>query len=433
MGIDGIGAKPLTSAKYANFDRDIIQILILTRMGAFSAARDYYMYGYNVPSGDSFESLRGLATSPTRSVASRQFEVFSSYFGSDDYADTFFLKVLSRELPFNYGLSTGQLAQVASDTLRFSVLYMAILESLYGAIAVCRGGGDAEERVLLIDRAVALYVGSMEVGGTFPGMLMYSTSLRWACNFDTCEESGIGSNVNAKLIDAFQELSSTLLEGNCDDGFAMVENVITPLLLVPLVQGLLGATEARFSGDKQPFSFLMSIVPLLDHAGSAATSQLVLALDLHADVESMSDEGVAAVFEWMQEIVRAMTLPDLSSACPYIGVLEGYPDVCEGVNQPDPKSSVNATAIPLTPKASVASFAPVVAPTVAPTQLSSSALSNQDNGNKDNTKGTNKKKGKKMNGMKMNMNGKKMMGKKKAKEFATETEEDEEKDESSNR
>ena len=407
------------------------------------------MYGYNVPSGDSFESLRGLATSPTRSVASSEFELFSSFFGNDDYADVFFLKVLLQEPPFD-SLSTAQVAQQASDMLRFSVLYMAILESVYGAIAVCRGGGDAEERVFLIDRAVALYAGSMEgsaASGSGFGPLLFGTSREFCTKFGTCTDEG-HSTGNDAAVRVFRALSTALIGGDCVTGSDLVEKVLTPLLLVPLVQGLLGGAVQRStqtlamtdSARTRPFSFFMAIVPLLDFADISITSQLAMMLDLKNAGEPFED-GAATVFGLVQKIMPKMVLPDLPSVCPYIGAYPDYPDICQGLTSKF-SSLVNATPLPSsTPKASPATLAPVVPPTVVPTTLppvvTKQMVVTKQIQNNTVSKSANKKKGKKMNGMKMMMNGKKMngmkmMGKKKAEEFATETETEQDEDESNN-
>ena len=82
--------KTHTHTQYTKFDRDILQIKILTKARAFDAAIDFYQYGYNVVSGDELniiDSLKQLATAPSRSRATVQYNLFSNFFNSPDYAD----------------------------------------------------------------------------------------------------------------------------------------------------------------------------------------------------------------------------------------------------------------------------------------------------------------------------------------------------------
>ena len=348
------------SFQYGKFDRDILQIKILTKARAYRAALDYYQYGYNVKTGELLATLRGLAVSRTRSIAASQFGLFSAFFSEDNYADAFVGSILTLESPFD-SIPADQTTELVIGALRYMVMYMAILEKIYGAADECRVGGpeDTGESVLLVDQAVAFYVGSIEgasVAGRDGGQLLFATSKELCQFFDTClpEDS---SELNSSRIAAFRALRDQVNVGECAQANETIASEIAPLLIVPLVQGTLHSAatlDSPLSGVRdgivgRGYAFSQSLLPLLDNADSS--SALVVASNLgFRQPGGLVPDGAEAVFLAFQDIIPQMRVPDLSSKCTSLGVYQnaGYPELCDGLRT-SAVPSISPTLVQPTP------------------------------------------------------------------------------------
>ena len=314
-------------------------------------------------------TLQDLAVSPTRSVAASQFGLFSSFFEGDNYADDIVQSILALESPYD-NISADQTTELVTGTLRYMVMYMAILEKIYGAADKCRvGDSDAiDEAVLLIDQAVAFYVGSLEgatIAGTESGQLLFATSKQLCQFFDTCVEEN-NSEVNFSIIAAFRALSNQVIFGKCGEANETIASEIVPLLIIPLVQGTLH-TAATLDGLQvgaqdgivaKGHAFSRSILPLLDNADVSSASVIATNLDFR-QTGSLVPDGAEAVFLAFQDIIPAMQVPDLTSKCRDLGVYqdEVYPDLCDGL-----RNSVPISSRPTTVPTSEPTDAPVPSP-----------------------------------------------------------------------
>ena len=369
--------KTHTHTQYTKFDRDILQIKILTKARAFDAAIDFYQYGYNVVSGDELniiDSLKQLATAPSRSRATVQYNLFSNFFNSPDYADKMVNDLLNLRAPYDK-LTTDQTMRMVTGTLQFSVMYMAILDRLYSAISKCREGEGVEDSesivntsVQLLDQAAAQYIGSIEgsdPGGRAAGQLLFGSSKELCTNFDTCIELG-NSETNDQVIDAFKDISNKLTLGNCDAVEEAVENDVTPLLIVPLIQGALYTAVALDKPDVSADddmrglsqAYADSLLPLLDNVDDTSTFDIEQNLVYRADSDPVPD-GANAVFAAFQTIIPKMQVPPLGAKCSTIGTYQSpdtvYANVCQLVD--------GGTRVPTVPLG-----APTVPPTPAPLQ-----------------------------------------------------------------
>jgi hypothetical protein len=317
----------------------------MTQTGAYEAALDYYRYGYNSPTVDGFLSLQDLATSPTRKNVTTQFEDFSTYYSSDDYANEKLLDIFDRVDEFDTA-STDQITELVAGTLTGAIMYMAVLDKAFGAISKCREGGGSvttDTAVSLLDQAVAFFVGSIEGsndGGKDGGQLFYRLAKDRCVDFGVCE--GGNAMVNVAIIEAFMKASVELTYNQCDDAkITLLEN-ITPALLVPLIQGTLyyavvnskASVNSRDGSLGAGYASAFSILPLVaaSDPGSALTIRENTQFSI---VDDLVPDGANGVFEAVHNAVASMTSPLVKSQCSAIGRFANdtsYIDVCADVD-----------------------------------------------------------------------------------------------------
>lgn len=352
---------------------------------AYEAALDYYQYGYNSVTDDNFLSLQDLATSPTRANVTTQFGLYADFFDKiDNYGDVMILDMLNNANQFN-GANTAQTADVIKGTLTNIIMYMAVLEKAFGAVAVCRqgnGSNKTDTAVFLFDQAVAFYVGSIEgqeKGGRDGGQLLYSVAKEQCDAFGVCEKGN--ALVNVAIIQSFTNASVYLTENSCDDAEKTILEEISPAMLVPLIQGTLnyavvndGLSRGTQSGSLGTgFAFAQSILPLVNvyDTGSTRTIEENLQFDLLNDPVV---DGADTVFQAVKNVIPKMTMPRVVTQCANIGRYRNgtHPDVCEGVYPGMPIASPTYAFAPSTSKPTLSrapSASPVPATPTTPTDL----------------------------------------------------------------
>lgn len=295
----------------ARLDLDILQIGIFMETKAYDAAMDYYMNGYN----SYMTSLHKIATSPSRTIVSNQYDLFSNYFMSTNYTDDIMLQALTQLAPFS-SASDGQLAAATVRILQTMVSYMAILEKFYLAVQICRGASGPDMlSVTTWETGVALYVGSIEGharGGDSlrDGTLLYGLAKDLCGFFGTCEGSGDAS-VNEFLIDAFGDGRDLLVDKDCDGADGIIRDAILGSLPVPLIQGTLFEAyvlDEQVVGTEVPdlasgYIFALSVIPLIMNKTIATTIKTNMAFDLN--VLPVRD-GVDKVFDAFAFVVDEM-------------------------------------------------------------------------------------------------------------------------------
>lgn len=335
----------------------------MTHMGAYDAAMDYYMYGFNSKLSETeYVTLHQLATSPDRSVVTNQFSLYSSYFGSDDYADQRINNVLNSAAPFDVA-SDEQRAELVAGYLNEMVMYMAILQKLYQAGQMC--DSDRGQSQANLDQAVAYYVGSMEgtsVGGLEGGQFLYATSKALCNEFSKCVEEA-NSDVNQKIISQFSSMSASLQLGACLDFQTALEADVVPLLPVTLIQGSLhyavvntglsqGSSEASL-GTADPFA--LSMTPFVDSVNPDLAAQLLTNLEYRPDLAPVADQP-GPVFD-----IFRTALPQLSLKidCGEVGQHANFGSVCPN-GEPAPTTATGQNPPPSSANESSPTAAPVV-------------------------------------------------------------------------
>jgi hypothetical protein len=321
------GYEPQTSvSEMARIDLDALEMYIMMRTGAFDAARDIYEYGHHSVAATDFGAedeatdlltLRMLATSTTRENAP-QLKLYQNYFGSDAYADDIINKAVTRS--GNYvTASRRQRAEVVRRTLQTMVTYMAAITKMQSAIDNCKGGFTDKARGDW-DRAVALYVGSIEgilAGGLqhSHGELMYALGNEVCDDFGACEASG-EAKVNQQLMFDFVKGRDSLVDGVCDHIERAVTDDILPKMAIPLIQGTISFV-IQFENSQN--ANLLADVHILSQALAPLIQQ-----DF-GTFSSISSPGASVVVSALKNVI-----PDMGIDCDdVIGSPNGF-DLCDG-------------------------------------------------------------------------------------------------------
>jgi hypothetical protein len=311
----------------ARIDLDIFQIGIFMRTKAYGLALDYYMNGQNSlqsqadGSTNKLLSLHSLATGPVRERAS-QFEIFSQYFGSENYADDIILNALSGDGSYK-SASRRQLASIVITTLQTMVSYMAVLGNFQSAIDGCQES-KLDHAKKAWDTGVALFVGSIAAnvpghGPTLDGVLLYSLGLEQCLYFGTCLDSG-GAIGNAALLDHFSSGRDLLHDAGCDQVEKIFNSRIVPLIQAPLIQATLHyslpnnmQTGETNDGLAAGHILASAVQPLVNEGN--ATSAKTLAHNFAFPSESTVDD--VAVFEAFSYVLDGMNID-----CSQIGFVQ---------------------------------------------------------------------------------------------------------------
>jgi hypothetical protein len=296
-------------------------------------------------------SLKQLATSTERSIAGSQFSLFSQYYQSDNYADAIVLNILNKQSDFQQA-SDKQIPELVKGVLTNMVMYMAVLQKLYGALSLCNSGNgqNTDASVLLFDEAVAFYVGSIEgdqEGGRDGGQLLFAVAKNLCDTFNVCN-AGSNAGVNTDIMHSFLNTSEVLTVGDCASVQQKIQQEITPSLLVPLFQGTLNAAVVndglQIGADNETladsFTFSRSILPLINNVNQASGDALKRNMNFNP-LQIAVEDGFSAVFQAIQTGIEGMTAPPVRNQCQNIGIFQdgSYGDVCEKVNSNQPPSS----------------------------------------------------------------------------------------------
>jgi len=311
--------------QYLKFDRDIVQIGILAETQAFTSAIDMYVNGYNSRIGKRAVSLRSLATDPGRAIVPDLFQQFSSYYGSDDFADKTIVSALRQEGQFA-GANPAQRRETTIRMLQGAVSYMSLLTQLYTAVDKCKAGEDARS---WWDKGVALFVGSIEgeIRGGDPnvyGEMLYSLGKEACEDFGTCEGSGDASS-NEDLMNSFTSGLALLADKSCDSAAKMIKTDIMPALLISMVQGTLdygdqmedlsaGTTDDALATG---YALSRSILPQVNDSNPTSAGTIDSNMDFQLSSDPVPD-GTETLFDAIAYAISGMNVD-----CKKIGSLDG--------------------------------------------------------------------------------------------------------------
>mmetsp|Transcript_64 Transcript_64/g.114 ORF Transcript_64/g.114 Transcript_64/m.114 type:complete len:1370 (+) Transcript_64:91-4200(+) len=273
---------PTTDVReHAKIDLDILQVFIFTMMGADETAKDLYSIGHNSKKGDTFRSLKDLATNNNREKVP-QFHLFSQYFGDKNFAHNLVMKALNHEEPF-HETPRSQRVIIVHRALQFMIMYMYALREMYDAVSDCEAGDLLRnvDQVKAWDEAAAFLIGSIDSNQgdngdpNGSGQLLFSLAKERCPEFGTCSDDF--AKVNDELLSLLKTGQAQLVGNKCSSLRDLVGDIET-LLAVPLIQSMLyhavqsnsenaGSTSGSIA---EAFMFANAILPLIDHADSDA-------------------------------------------------------------------------------------------------------------------------------------------------------------------
>jgi hypothetical protein len=318
-------------AETARLDLDALEMFVMMRTGAYKAALDIYENGHNAVAAAQFATenddtdlltLKTLATSSAR-IGVPQFQYYSDYFGSENYANDIITQAIGRSGQFATA-TTLQRSEIVRRTLQTMVSYMGVITKMQSAIDQCRKGSQDDARAEW-DRAVALFIGSAEgiLAGGEEGLWMYALGNEFCEDFNSCETSG-EAKVNQQLVFHFASGRDSLVDGECDHIERVLTSEILPRLPIPLIQGTVSSVVELTDSSEDAFSDFMvslhilsqAVTPLVKEANSSSASVLSHAF---ASFPIASNPGVATIVDAFQSAI-----PDMGIPCEDIGSLSGY-------------------------------------------------------------------------------------------------------------
>jgi hypothetical protein len=330
----------------SRLDLDALEVYILMQTKAYKAAHDIFEHGHHSLSASSFVikdpeydlmSLSALSNLTAR-ASLPQFNDYTTYFGSENYAHDIIFEAIKQKGQYATATRT-ELADIVKRTMQSMVSYMAVQVKMMSAIEKCKSGSP-EEAKSEWDRAVALYVGSIEgilAGGNADGQgeFMYALTNEFCGDFQACESSGEAS-LNQQLMFSFASGRDSLVDGECDHLERTMTDEIVPKMAIPLIQGAISNAIKAENGAPSASLHILSqaVTPLLQRADSSAASVLSQAF---GSFQSMSSPGVSAITAAFEKAI-----PGMGISCKDVGSLAGY-TFCGSDGSGNVTDSVNDT------------------------------------------------------------------------------------------
>jgi len=320
-------------------DLDVQQMELFMKAGAYSTAADIYTHGWNSLidhlTGYTLQQLalgfEGLAPADLLSL-------YDNYYGSKRFADNMIESAVEPgDDSVFFGASRVQIAEVPFRVSQTTITLLVLLGRLENAIAQCMDGKGGQKQV---DQAVSLYVGSMEgrnSGGDANnhGKFLYAFAKSMCEPFNTCQGYGDAAS-NELIMFSFADMKEQLDEQNCDEARSILKETVTPLLRLPLIQGILYYAnvnqalppQARNASVTAGYIVTESLLPLL-HNINSTSADIVRRNMAYTNGEALVMDGFAAV-----QVAVESVLDGLGIACNDVGQL-GSVSFCPGTGESD--------------------------------------------------------------------------------------------------
>jgi hypothetical protein len=366
-------------------------LVTTTTKGCFDATKDIVV-GYETVNPSAVvnkngRTLQGFATVATTTAKMwsgcpncpyEDFSKFYTYYGDLDYADKYVTAALDGTVAdfanlgdMDYSSTTqgtsyyGRVDATKKGTAYMNNL-MYVIREFEDAIDDCQTSsidnnyGSAHAW----DEGVAFYTGSLEgtiVGGNSAGEMNYRLAEKRCENYDTCGPLGNAatgvSKVNTDLFAKFAEAQEYLFMGTCDLVRPVLREIV-PLMIIPLVQGVLryayklsidtdvAQEDNRLKMEGEGATFAAAMLPWL-HACSAADAATVLSNMKPGASMSMDKDAVKAALE-RNYICMGFTCADIgalnvaSGGCNTADI-GGWCSVCTDPSPPPPPPLPNVT------------------------------------------------------------------------------------------
>lgn len=270
-------------SEIARLDLDILEIEMMSELGAFEAALDVYQNGHNSfekPDGTLW-NLQSLARMSSLDEGIK-FQLYSDYYGSLDFADQLVLDALSGSGEL-VGASWQERSEVASRVLQTMVVYIGVQARLQEAVEDCNDDkiGLAQ---LKWNEAAALWIGSAEglvaAAKVDVGRFMYSLANEACDDFASCADND-EALVNQILLERFASGRDSLDDRQCTHIERTMKEDIVPRMAIPLIQSLISYAmeHEKANGDNKyahatVFVLSKALIPLVKEANESSALTL---------------------------------------------------------------------------------------------------------------------------------------------------------------
>jgi hypothetical protein len=287
----------------------------------FQAASTAYFTG----SGVAFEIEDGTTTMLTLQTIFEDFtgefyfDMYSSYYGSKTYANNLIVQALN-----NNGTFAGKNVLVREEGVHDGIIalifWMKIVTELEEARLDCSPGAVADS--FDVEAAWAFYTGSLQVGVTSPGELLYAMANEFCQYFGTCGALGTAT-VNGRMTALIAEGQSLERFGLCDQLIESKQEVAAQLDVI-LVQGLL--YHAYFASPNlnqmdmlsfwgEAYIFAAALLPQVNYCNATAANIIKNNVNINQP-SPLQSGGFLAVYNAIRSVY-----PCLNITCADVGAL----------------------------------------------------------------------------------------------------------------
>eukprot|EP00980_Cylindrotheca_fusiformis_P024658 scaffold12195_cov126-Cylindrotheca_fusiformis.AAC.2 len=267
----------------ARLDLDVIEIEMMSELGAFKAAMDVYQNGHNSfqkPDGTLW-NLQSLARMPSLDEGI-MFHVYSGYYDSLDFADQMVLNALNGSEDF-VSASWKERSEVASRAIQTMVVYTGVQARLQEAVKYCN-----DEKIGLAqlkwNEAAALWIGSAEglvaAAKQDVGRFMYSLANDACEEFQSCADNG-EALVNQIVLEKFASGRDSIADGQCSHIERTMKEDIVPRMPIPLIQSLISNALAHENANDDNkydhatiYVLAKALIPLVKEADESSSMAL---------------------------------------------------------------------------------------------------------------------------------------------------------------
>jgi hypothetical protein len=303
----------------AHLDRDISHMNIFMKLGRWSLAQEYYIYGWNT----NF-SLFDLANGTNGRL---DFNVTSSddwklYSDFDAGQEAKYGGTAAKLINYTFdgdgtALSDDARFGMSSGALETSVVWLGVAAQFQAALDSCTAG-KTSEAVNHWDNGVAFFIGSTEgerLGGQEGGQSIFAISKRFCGVFGTCEPtSSEGDTVSLAAMD---EGITSIRANSCDVALSTYVEKIKPFALIPIVQGFIFYTVevSREQSDADSKGYLIAyttaLLPYVAQANAASSLLFKNNIELDGEIN-------------LQDTLRGLrsALPNMNIDCTLIGEIQ---------------------------------------------------------------------------------------------------------------
>merc|ERR1719482_1081797 len=204
--------------------------------------------GNSIKGSGSIRTLQGFATSGAAKMSTEKWwNVYSNYWGDDNYADTYALAALDGT-GVMAGKSDVMRGELVKKGIAYQAVWMYVLHEYEDAIFDCLSGNifdneasnAAGDSPHAWDEGWAFYAGSLEgVDGAGSGVMMHTLAEKRCADFGTCASGRSGAaGVNTKALQLAELGRDKILIRDCSTVQNEYDKIVDQMT-IPLIQGML--------------------------------------------------------------------------------------------------------------------------------------------------------------------------------------------------